>query len=373
MNHSKMTFLGSVVISGILFSSSGLAKTFSFKSEKHNFKVEVLHQTDDVIWGLDFVDPNTVIFTERAGKLKTFDLKTKKVQTLTGSPEVWAKGQGGLLDVRVRKQQGKTKIYLSYAEPVKSDATTALFLGDLVGGKIENGKKIFSAQTPNSNKIHFGSRIEFDEKGFLYLSVGDRNERDLAQSLEHHTGKILRLNEDGSIPSDNPFIETKNAKKEIWSYGHRNPQGLAWNSVTGQLWEAEFGPRGGDEINLIKKSANYGWPVVTYGREYYGPKISDQVTKAGIENPVVHYVPSISPSAIAFYQADQFHQWKGNLFVGNLSSSHLRRLEISENKVIAQEELLKTLYWRIRMVRQGPDGYIYLGTDDGRLARLVPN
>ena len=200
--------------------------------------------------------------------------------------------------------------------------------------------------------------------------VGDRDERQNAQKLTQHNGKVLRFNHDGSVPKDNPFVGKANALPEIFSYGHRNPQGLAIHPTTGEVWEAEMGPRGGDEINLIKPGANYGWPVVSYGREYSGPKIGEGTEKAGIENPIAYWVPSISPSNIAFYSGDALPKWKGNLFLGNLSGMHIRRLVVSGQKVVKQEEVLKGS--RFRNLRSGPDGFLYYSTDEGKICRLAP-
>lgn len=350
-----------------------LAALFSVESRaqgaSHAFDVEILHQGKDVIWGFDFVDAETLIFTERGGAMKKLSLKSKMPTAISGVPTVYARGQGGLLDVRVRE---KNKIYFSYSEPVGGKATTVLAIADLEGNTLKNLKKVFVGHEPSSKQIHFGSRIEFDGKGFMYFSMGDRDDRHRAQKLDFNNGKIMRLKEDGSLPDDNPFVKTASARPEIWSYGHRNPQGLAWNPKTQELWEAEYGPRGGDELNLIQPGRNYGWPVITYGREYWGPSIGEGTVKAGMEQPNAHWVPSISPSGIGFYFGTRFPNWNGNLFFANLSSTHLRRLTIEGQKVTGQEELLKDKGWRFRHVRQGPDELIYFSTDEGRIGRLVP-
>lgn len=333
------------------------------------FNLEKLTQQNDVLWGFDFLKDGRIIFSERQGRIKVLDLKSKSVSEIKGSPTVWNKGQGGLLDLRVHPKT--QKIYMTYSEPIGEGATTALAVADLDGSEIKNFKKIFSAHESNTNTIHFGSRIEFDNKGHIFVSVGDRNERPHVQDLSFHTGKIMRLNEDGTTPKDNPFVKSKNVKPEIWSYGHRNPQGLVRDEKTGDLWEAEMGPKGGDELNLVTAGANYGWPVITYGREYSGGRIGD-TAKEGMEQPVAYWVPSISPSAITIYYGDTFKEWKGNIFVGNLSGQHLRRLVVKDKKIVEQEELLKDENYRIRNVRPGPDGGLYLSTDEGIIARLTP-
>ena len=331
-------------------------------------KPEVMLQREDVIWGFDFLSDGRIIFTERGGVLAVYDPAKRETKVVSGAPEVRVRGQGGLLDVAVHPKTGE--IYLSYSEKVGSgEATTALGKGELKDGRLVGFKKIFSAATANDNTIHFGSRILFKD-GFIYLSVGDRDKRKLAQDLNQHTGKILRLKEDGTAADGNPFAGRAGAKPEIWSYGHRNPQGMAFHPVTGELWEVEFGPRGGDELNLIKPGLNYGWPVITYGKEYWGPSIGEGKSKTGMEQPVAHWVPSISPSGMAIYDGDKFPEWKGNFFLACLASTHIRRLVVDAGKVTSQEELLKG-FGRFRHVRQGPDGYLYFSTDDGKLGRVV--
>lgn len=360
-------------LTAIVFLSLDLSaqtkKTYS--SAGHNFVFEEMTKTDDVIWGFDFLSDGKIIFSERSGKIKIFDPRRRGIFEVKGTPAVWAEGQGGLLDIRVLPADSK-KIYFTYSEPVGKGATTSLGMADLDGFELKNFKKIFSAKEANTNQIHFGSRVEFDDKGFLYMTIGDRNDRPKVQDLNFHTGKVIRLKTDGSIPADNPFVKTKNAKPEIWALGIRSPQGLVRHVETGEIWEVEMGPRGGDEVNIIEAGKNYGWPVITYGREYWGPKIGDGEKKAGMEEPIVYWKPSISPSGATFYTGSAFPDWKGQMFIGTLSGTHLRRLKIQGKKVIEQEELLKDLGLRIRNVRTGPDGFLYLSTDGGQIARLVP-
>jgi glucose/arabinose dehydrogenase len=344
-----------------------------YESEGQKFSMEVLTEQKDVIWGFDFLPDGRIVFTEVRGQVKLLDPGKKSVQTVTGIPQAVRQGQGGMLDVRAHPDFAKNaQIYLTYSEAVDGKMTTTLGRGRLEGTELKDYRKLFSAFEPSGNEIHFGSRIEFDGAGHLFMSFGDRNERDKAQDLRYHNGKILRLNEDGTAPADNPYAKEPAAKPEIWSYGHRNPQGLAKHPITGELWSAEYGPRGGDEINLIHAGANYGWPVITYGREYWGPKIGEGTEKPGMEQPVVHWAPSISPSGIGFYTGDTFPKWKGDLFVAALSGQHLRRLVLENGKVVKQEPLFGDLGWRFREVRQGPDGLLYFSTDEGKLGRLIP-
>jgi glucose/arabinose dehydrogenase len=366
-----MKFLSLFFILALTQTTHTFAKDKNYTSEDQKFSHEVFFTRSDVIWGFDFLSDNRIIFTERGGKMAIFDPITKKVTELSGVPKVHAHGQGGLLDVRVHPKSGL--IYFTYSEPIKGDiSTTAWAMATLSGDKLISVKKLFSAHQPNDNEIHYGSRIEFDGKGHIFITVGDRNERHHAQELKFHQGKVLRFREDGSVPGDNPFVAVKGARPEIWSYGHRNPQGLVIHPESGQLWEAEFGPRGGDEVNLIIPGKNYGWPVVTFGKEYWGPKIGEGTKKEGMEDPVIHWVPSISPSAMAFYQGETFPKWKGNLFLATLSSTHIHRIVLDGKKVVKEEELLKDLDYRFRNIRSHKDGFLYYSTDEGKLGRIVP-
>ncbi len=344
-----------------------------FESEGQKFQIETLLERSDVIWGFDFLPDSQVLITERGGKLLRFDPKTSKVSTIKGVPKVAIGGQGGLLDVRVHPQfKSNQWVYLSYSEPRGDKATTALARAKLQNDQLIDLKVLFSGKEPSDNVIHFGSRIEFDGKGHVFFTMGDRYQADRAQDLSFHNGKVLRLNEDGSVPKDNPFVKKTGALPEIYSYGHRNPQGLILNSNSNELWEIEFGPLGGDEVNLVKPGLNYGWPVVTFGREYSGSKIGEGTAKAGMEPPVVYWTPSISPSGAALYQGDTFSKWKGNLFLGCLGTTHIRRIVLDGSRVVKQEELIKDLSLRVRHIRTGNDGTLYFSTDEGKLMKIVP-
>ncbi len=370
LKYLLISFLLTTAFTANLHAAQKPKKSKIYESEGQKFRFEQLTQRDDVIWSFDFLDDGRILFTERKGALNIFNPKDSRVTKVNGAPEVWANGQGGLLDVRIHPTQ-RNMIYLTYSEPVRNGATTALGRGTLEGSELKNFKKLFSAHEPNSNKIHFGSRIEFDGQGHLFITVGDRNDRPKVQNLAYHIGSVIRLNEDGSVPEDNPFVKQKNAKPEIWAYGIRSPQGLVRNPQSGVLWLGDMGPRGGDEVNIIERGANYGWPDVTYGREYHGPAIGVP-EKEGTKAPIIYWVPSISPSGIALYLGDRFPKWKDDLFLGALSGTHLRRLDLDGTKVVKQESLLEDLDLRVRCVRSAPDGYLYLSTDDGRIARLVP-
>lgn len=320
----------------------------SFSVFAQDFKQEILLTNKDVIWGFDFLSDGKVIFTERIGKLSLFDPVTKKVTPLLGVPKVYAYAQAGLLDVRVHPTNGF--IYLTYAEPKPKDqSATVLARFKLKENKITDFKKIFEANS-NANPYHYGSRIEFLE-GKVFITSGERGDRPAVQLSDNYFGKVIRMNEDGSSP-------------EIWSRGHRSPQGLTVRPGTTELWEAEMGPQGGDEINLIKKDANYGWAIVTYGKEYEGPKIGEGTKKSGMEDPLIYWVPSISPSGITF--------WKNDLWIGTLSGEHLREVKLNGQKVLSQKEHFKNLSWRYRNVRVGPDQNLWFSTDEGRLGKIIP-
>lgn len=330
---------------------------------------EILAQVKSVAWGFDFLPDGRVLITERDGRLLRFDPKTKAVQAIAGVPEVHKKSQAGLLDVRVHpKFKDNRRVYFTYTAPLKGGSAIAFMTATLDDLQLVGVKRLFLAEPASDNNINLGSRIEFDGQGHIFVSVGEWDERDKVQMKNTDFGKILRFNEDGTMPSDNPFANDKDFRPEIYSLGHRNPQGLFFDPQTKILWEAEFGPRGGDEINMVEAGKNYGWPIVTLGREYYGPKIGVP-TKSGYVDPIANWVPSISPSAITMYTGDKHPEWKGDLFLATLSGQHIRRIRIKDRKVTQQEELLPG-FGRFRNVRTGPDGFLYFSMDDGRFGRL---
>ena len=265
-------------------------------------------------------------------------------------------------------------LYFTYSKSTVSGAVTTLARAKRRGNQLSGWQELLVTDSATSGYRHFGSRIAFDQQGHVFFGVGDRGERDSAQDLSSHAGTIMRLRLDGSIPDDNPFLSRDNALPEIWSYGHRNPQGLLYDNNTGNLWSIEHGPRGGDEINLVVKGANYGWPVISYGKEYWGPvSIGEGTEKPGMEQPVKVYIPSIAPGSLLLYSATAFPQWQGNLFSGALKLRHLNRVSISmDNKAIAEERLLGDLNERIRALVQSPEGWIYFSTDSGKIIRMRP-
>ncbi|HEX2751540.1 MAG TPA: PQQ-dependent sugar dehydrogenase [Alphaproteobacteria bacterium] len=330
-------------------------------------------------WSLAFLPDNKgFLVTERDGKLLHITPDGKTKTEITGLPDIYAAGQSGLFDIALSPRFAKNKeVYFAFTEGRAGENNTALARAklDLQKRRLTNVEVIFRATPKVKGNNHYGGRILFAPDGTLFLTLGDRFAyRDQAQSTVDHLGTIVRLNADGSIPADNPFSKDKQSKPEIFSYGHRNTQGIALQPGTNKIWAHEHGPKGGDEVNILKAGANYGWPVVTFGREYSGFEITDQTSAPGMEDSVIHWVPSIAPSGMAFYDGDKFPDWKGDLFVGALAGQHLRHLTVKDDKIISQTMMLTPLEERIRDVRNGPDGYIYVLTDnpDGRLIRIAP-
>lgn len=352
------------------------AKTFDFGSVRAgdvNLKVETLWQGRDVIWGVALLPSDDILFTERGGKIRLWDSKARQASEVAGAPSVVERGQGGLLDIALHPEFNKNnRIYLTYSKKVEDGKfTTALATAIFKDKKLSELKDLFMAKPALSATHHFGSRLAFDSRGFLFMTVGDRGERDFAQRLDTHMGKVLRFNDKGEVPADNPFVKQEGALPEIWSYGHRNPQGLAWDAATQTLWEQEHGPRGGDEINIIKRGANYGWPIVTHGREYHGPKIGEGTTKAGVEASAKYFVPSIAPSGLAVYRSNAIAAWKDSIFSGALVLQHLNRLSLKNKEIKTEERFFADKGKRIRDVRVDNRGRIYFSTDDGILARIA--
>jgi glucose/arabinose dehydrogenase len=328
-------------------------------------------------WGMAFLPDGRLLVTERPGRLRIIGTDGKVGEPLEGVPSVSATGQGGLLDVQLDPEFAKNRlVYLSYAEPREGGNGTAVARGQLNERGLDGVQVIFRQDVTINGRHHFGSRLVFDRDGRLFVTLGDRNsERARAQTLDSHIGKVVRIERDGKVPADNPFVGREGARPEVWSYGHRNVQGAALHPATGELWTHEHGPRGGDELNRTLAGRNYGWPTVTYGVEYSGKSISESPTAPGIEPPVHYWVPSIATSGLLFYTGDRFPQWRGNAFVGGLSSQQVSRLEMDGNRVVREEVLFKgVIGQRVRDVEQGPDGLIYLLTDqpDGQLLRIEP-
>lgn len=328
-------------------------------------------------WGLAFLPGGGMLVTERPGRLRMVGPDGKLDPTpVEGLPEVTAHGQGGLLDVALHPQFRTNRlVYVSYAAGDFGRLGTEVARGKLLGGKLEDVNVIFRALPKSFGGRHFGSRLLFDPKGLLYITLGERGDRDRAQDLGDHAGSIIRLTDDGSVPNDNPFVKRAGANPEIFTYGNRNVQGIALQPGSGLIWAHEHGPQGGDEVNILEAGANYGWPVITYGVNYViGTKIGEGTAKAGMVQPEHKWVPSIAPSGMMFYSGDKFPAWRGDLFVGALKHQSLVHLKVSGRKIVNEERLLEKRIGRIRDVRQGPDGFIYLLSDaqNGAIYRLEP-
>ncbi|MEQ9608533.1 MAG: PQQ-dependent sugar dehydrogenase [Kiloniellaceae bacterium] len=351
------------------------------RSEQADFRSVTLARGLDHPWGMAFLPANGpgdggILITERAGQLRLFKDGALQRDPIAGVPEVAARGQGGLLDIALHPDfAANGLLYLAYAGAEGKEAGTEVARARFDGSTLNDLEVIFRAQPKTPGAAHYGGRIAFGPDGKLYVTLGDRrNYMAEAQKLSSHLGGVLRLNDDGSVPDDNPFTGQPDALPAIFTYGHRNVQGIAVHPESGAIWTHEHGPRGGDEVNVLRAGANYGWPEITYGIDYSGAIISDKTEAPGMAQPVVYWVPSIAPSGMAFYQGEAFPEWRGDLFVGALAGRHLRRLELDGDQVTGQEELLADLNERIRDVRSGPDGFLYLLTDSGRgsLIRLEP-
>lgn len=345
------------------------------KTEKVSFQVETYTDGFEIPWGMAFLPDNRMMVTDRIGDLWIVEKDGKDKVKVSGEiPNVRSKGQGGMLDVAVHPDfNTNSYIYLSFSDYSENKSHTSLIRAKLVNNSLVNSQIIFRPEEKYFTKrsLHFGSRIIFDDKGFIFFCIGDRGDRDLAQNLDMPNGKMYRIRDDGTIPIDNPFYYTKGAIKSIWSYGHRNPQGLAIHPSTRQLWEAEHGPRGGDEVNIILRGHNYGWPVITYGKNYSGTIISKLTHHEGMDQPVFHWTPSIAVCGIAFYEGSQFPEWKNNLLATSLKYERLHRVELDGINMV-KDEIIFEAESRVRDVEVGPDGIIYVALEDpGRIVKLT--
>jgi len=342
-------------------------------SEKLNYKIDTIAIGLDNPWGLTFLPNNDLLVTERDGEIRIIREGKLLDQKISGVPEVFAKGQGGLFEIQLHPNyESNGWLYLSYAAPGKGGGNTAIMRAKLGGFNLINKEVIFQAEPFVNGGNHFGGRMEFDRDGFLYFSVGERGNKANAQNLKNHAGKVHRIKDDGTVPAENPFVHDSQAKHEIFTYGNRNPQGMAIHPQTGEIWTHEHGPMGGDEINVIRPGLNFGWPEATFGKNYDGSTITEFTSKEGMADPLHYWVPSIAPCGMSFVTSDVYKGWKGNLLVGSLKFSYVARLELDGEKVTHEEKLIENI-GRVRAITQGPDGYIYISTESpGMVVRIVP-
>ncbi len=371
--------LASYIIKGIenvdKYNDSQKPKSDLFETEEGKIKLVKVFDKVTIPWGIAFLPNKKIIVTDKSGELYLVNEDKTSVK-ITNAPEVRFAGQGGLMDVILHPNFAKNQIiYLSYSKPHPTDVslqTTAILKAKLENNQLVDAKDIFVALPYSKAKHHYGSRMVFGKDGFLYFSVGERgNEKENPQDINNALGKVHRITDNGEIPKDNPFYEKSKAQESIYSYGHRNPQGLTLNPFTNEIWSHEHGPRGGDEINIHKKGANYGWPVVSYGINYNGKIITPIVQKPGITDPIHYWIPSIAPSGMAFVNSNIYKGWKGNLMVGSLRFQYLNRCVIKDGKVIKEELLFKNI-GRVREVRMAPDGYLYIGVEGEGVYKLLP-
>jgi glucose/arabinose dehydrogenase len=355
----------------ISLSQQGSAQDKVIDTQQGQIKVEIVAQGLEHPWGLAFLPDGRMVVTERPGRLRIVSKDGAISESIKGVPEVFAEGQGGLLDVALDPDFARSGlIYFTYSEPGEGGAGTAVARAELGNGSLENVEVIFRQKPKVGGGDHFGSRLAFSPDGKLFVTLGERFKFQPAQDLSNDLGKIVRINPDGSVPKDNPFVGQEGKLPEIWSYGHRNPQGAAIHPVTGKLWEAEFGPFGGDELNIPEVGKNYGWPVVSWGKNYDGSEIPAPPTHPEFTDAIYHWNPVISPSGITFYTAGAIPGWKGNLLLSGLSSASITRLSLDGEKIVGEERI--PMGTRIRDVVQGPDGAVYALTDEenGEILRL---
>ena len=347
-----------------------------FDSDTHRFVVETLVEGLEHPWAMAFLPDGEVLIPERPGRLRSWR-DGRLSAPIAGLPEIHATGQGGLLDLALHPHFAENRwLYFSYAARHQGGTTTHVARGQYRDGRLSHVEVLFIALPASDGGRHFGSRLVFDAAGYLFITVGDRGEMPRAQRLDDHAGSTLRLHDDGRVPEDNPFITTPAALPELYTIGNRNAQGMTLHPITGEVWQHEHGPRGGDEINIIRAGLNYGWPVISHGIDYSGRQIGEGIReKEGMQQPLHYWSPSIAPSGMDFYTGEAFPHWQGNLFVGALAHRHLARLVLEGDKVVHEEQLLRRLGKRIRDVRQGPDGLLWLLTDErnGAMLRLSPD
>ena len=360
----------------IVLPAVGAQRLEPVDGDESGFRAVTISEGLEHPWSVAFLPDGRMLVTERPGRLRVIKDGKLDPRPVAGLPEITASGQGGLLDIVLHPDyQQNGWLYFSYVAFGTGGMGTRVARAHLDGMQLHDLELLFQQNIGSMSGRHFGSRLLFDRKGFLYITVGERGDQRRAQRLNDHAGSVIRLHDDGRIPQDNPFLSRADAAPEIFSYGHRNPQGIALHPQTGEVWLHEHGPQGGDELNIVRSGQNYGWPVITYGVEYgIGTQIGEGTHKAGMVQPIYYWVPSIAPSGMSFYDGERFPQWRGNIFIGSLKFGLLTRLVLHDGEVVKEERLLRGRLGRIRDVRTGPDGLLYLLTDasNGRLVRLEP-
>jgi glucose/arabinose dehydrogenase len=355
-------------------STSGDEKLPDASNPPAGFTAQTLYDGLKNPWGMVWLPDGRMLVTERAGEILVFKNDKFTGEKLSGVPKVFNEGQGGLLDIVLHPKYNENKwIYISYAKPVNGGATTAIARFKLNGNQITDFADIFTAKPYLPANYHFGSRIVFDKNGYLFFSSGERGTQPKVQELNNDHGKIHRIYDDGRVPKDNPFVNNAGANATIWTLGHRNPQGMVYDVTTDRIWAAEHGPKGGDELNLIEKGKNYGWPKTCYGINYDGTILTPDKELPGIENPVRYWVPSIGPCGITIVTSSRYPDWKGNILVGALAFQHVARVQLNGTKYVTEEKLLQDV-GRFRCVKESPDGFLYAVTEGpGVMVKLVPD
>ena len=341
--------------------------------DEKNYEMEVVFEDENLIWGLEILDDNSILASIKSGSIIHYKDGIKK--DIKGVPEVYLRGQGGLLDLELHPDFNENRlVYLSYAymKNREDGGNTAIARAKLVNDSLKNLEVLYKGSPVSRKGQHYGSRMAFDNENYLYFTIGDRGNRNVnPQDISVDGGKVYRINDDGTIPSDNPFFDVPNAKKAIYSYGHRNPQGIFKHPETGKIWTNEHGPRGGDEINIVEKGKNYGWPKITYGKNYSGTTITKNKSLPGMEQPLYYWLPSIAPSSFEYISSEIYPDWKGSLLAGALVFKYIERIGIKNNKVVSRSKIAEGL-GRPRDIVQGPDGYVYVSIENKGVYKILP-
>ena len=341
--------------------------------DEKNYEMEVVFEDENLIWGLEILDDNSILASIKSGSIIHYKDGIKK--DIKGVPEVYLRGQGGLLDLELHPDFNENRlVYLSYAymKNREDGGNTAIARAKLVNDSLKNLEVLYKGSPVSRKGQHYGSRMAFDNENYLYFTIGDRGNRNVnPQDISVDGGKVYRINDDGTIPDDNPFIDVPNAKKAIYSYGHRNPQGIFKHPKTGKIWTNEHGPRGGDEINIVEKGKNYGWPKITYGKNYSGTTITKNKSLPGMEQPLYYWLPSIAPSSFEYISSEMYPDWKGSLLAGALVFKYIERIGIKNNKVVSRSKIAEGL-GRPRDIVQGPDGYVYVSIENKGVYKILP-